>query len=76
MGERKFIPVDGANDISDGIDIAIGKNAGGMRTFVGKGIQLIIMFADTNGFPVTFCNGNAILSKDEERNIVGDHDPL
>lgn len=56
----EFIPVNRANNIPPGIEVPIGKEAPGMRAFMGAGMQLIFQAGDAKLTTVRFYFGQPV----------------
>jgi hypothetical protein len=76
VADTEFVPVDRANDISQRIYVSVSHDSNGMRTEVGKSIQLILVTGNADFFPGAMDYSYTILLKAYFRRMAGNPVPF
>ena len=74
--EAEFVFVLGANQVSEGIQVAIGQQGPGMRTFLSAGKKLVVVFGKAYCFAVYVHFGQSLAIEADFGEIVGYLMPL
>jgi len=70
--QAEFVPVQGTNHVSQGVNVPIGHDAAGMGTFIGKSENFVFIAPQADLFALQFGHGNAVFGPGELVGVVGE----